>query len=100
MVQALGTENETSARAIAAKVKQIAEPGYIIYDIETDCNYKIEGADTYLHRPMRIEATKVKVRGTGSYEESFVRSFSFDGYNCIEQFCNFLFRDKTNRNQQ
>ena len=40
----------------------------------------------------------MKVRGTGSYEESFVASFSFDGYNCIEQFCNFLFRDKTNRN--
>ena len=98
MVKALGAENEASAKTIAAKVKQIEEPGYIIYDIETDCSFRIEGTDTYLHRPMIIEATKLKVRGAGSYEESFVASFSFDGYNCIEQFCIFLLREKTHRN--
>ena len=47
---------------------------------------------------MRIEATKLKVRGGGSYEESFVASFRFDGYECVDKCCDFLFRDKTNRN--
>ena len=46
MVKALGADNETSAKTIAANVKHIKEPQYIIYDIETDCSYKIEGADT------------------------------------------------------
>ena len=41
MVEALGAENETSAKPIAAKVNQIKEPQYIIYDIETDCSYKM-----------------------------------------------------------
>ena len=98
MVKAQGAENETSSKTIDAKVDQIERPEYMFYDIETDCSYQIEGTDKYLHRPMRIEATKMKVRGAGSYEESFVASFSFDGYNCIEQFNNFLVRDKTNRN--
>ena len=78
----------------AEQIDRILHPKYIIYDIETDCSSNIEGTNKYLHRPMRIEATTLKIRGSGSYEESLVASFSFDGYDCINKFCNFLFRKK------
>ena len=46
---------------------------------------------------MRIEATTLKKGGSGSYEESLVAWFSFDGYDCINKCCDFLFRGQTHR---
>ena len=47
---------------------------------------------------MRIEATKLNVRGSGSYEDRVVDSFSFGCHDCINKLCDFIFKDKTNRN--
>ena len=57
------------------------------YDIETGCNSTTEKTNTDSHGPMRIEATNLKVRWSGSYEESVVASFSSDGYTRVEKVC-------------
>ena len=41
--RARGADNEAPPQQISVNVNQLKEPGYIIYDIETDCSYTIEG---------------------------------------------------------
>ena len=89
---------DATAEDGAGKIERIKHPQYSIFDMETDCSSNIEGTKKYLHTPMRIEATTLEIRGSGSYEESFVDSFSFDGYDGINRCIDFLFEDTTNRN--
>ena len=88
---------EATAEDGAEKIERRKHPYYIVCDVETDCRSNIEGAPNYLHRPMREEAATLKLTVSGSYEESFADSFSFDGYDCVSKFCDSLFRDKPNR---
>ena len=46
---------------------------------------------------MKIIAFKLKITGSGSFEESFVEKYTFDGYDCNDKLCSWLFRDKSNR---
>jgi len=46
---------------------------------------------------MKIIAINVEIQGGGSFEECFVEKYTFDGYDCNDKFCSFLFRDKSNR---
>ena len=63
---------------VEAEIMRTLEPGIIVVDYETDCSTNIGGDEidkkTCLHKPMKIIAFKLKIRGSGSFEECFVEN--------------------------
>ena len=65
----------------------IEHPKYIIYDFEADVH-------TLTHLPNHVEADVLKIGETHSYDESKQSTFSYNGYDAVGQFCNWLFTDE------
>ena len=62
-------------------------PGYFVYDFETDTS-------TNIHRPNLCEVSFLQVSDDHTYKNSFKWSKSFEGYNCANEFCDWLFSGK------
>jgi predicted alpha/beta-fold hydrolase len=63
---------------------------YIIWDAETDTS-------TLIHQPNLIVVNVLETDATNNYDRSLVASLKFEGYNCCDEFCNWLF-SKQNAN--
>jgi hypothetical protein len=66
---------------------RVENPRYIVYDIETDIH-------TLTHKQNYICAQVMVVKNDHSYEKSLIETVKFDGYNCMNDFFNWLFDEK------
>jgi len=63
---------------------------YIIWDAETDTS-------SLVHKPNLIVVNVLEADMFNSYDRSLINSLTFTGYNCCDEFCNWLF-SKENAN--
>ena len=78
------TKNITEEREIQI-TKSINNPKYIIWDSETDTSSGV-------HRPDLIIAHVLEVDDTHNYEKSLLSTHMFERYNCVQEFCLWLFK--------
>ena len=57
---------------------------YIIWDAETDTS-------SLVHKPNLIVVNVLEADMFNSYDRSLINSLTFTGYNCCDEFCNWLF---------
>ena len=96
----------TTQRTIEQATDKVKHPLYIVFDIETDTSTlrtthnasNRKNPNQYLHRPMHIEVDIIRPSENHEYEDSLIEKLTFPGYNCIDDFCRWLFNDKTNMN--
>ena len=62
-------------------------PRYIVWDAETDTS-------TLTHRPNLIKVDVLKVDEFHNYRNSLLYKKTFEGYNCCDDFCNWLFSEE------
>ena len=74
-----------------ASVRKITNPRYVVFDFESDTH-------TNIHEPNHVEVDVLEIdQGqTHNYEKCLETSFGFNGYDCCEKFCDWLFT-KENR---
>ena len=81
-----GSKEEVDSKNGKLKIiDKIEHPTYIIYDFETDTHSNI-------HKTNLCIATKLKVRDDHSYEKSVIETKYFYGYDCLDEFCKWLFQ--------
>ena len=83
------SKNQTT-KVLNKITEQMNNPRYIVYDFETDTS-------TNIHKPNLCEVSVLKVSDDHDFKKSFETSASFEGYDCLENFCNWLFQ-KANAN--
>jgi hypothetical protein len=96
----------TTKRTTEEATDKVKQPLYIVFDIETDTSTlrtpsnvsNRRNPNQYLHRPMHIEVDIIRPSENHEYEDSLIEKLSFPGYNCIDDFCRWLFNDKSNMN--
>ena len=76
-----------SKNKIKKIIQQINNPRYIVYDFETDTH-------TNIHKPNLCEVTILNVSNDHDYRHSKGQQLSFEGYNCANDFCNWLFSEE------
>jgi hypothetical protein len=67
--------------------RSITNPRYIIWDSEADTSSGI-------HRPNLIVADILRVDDSHEYEKSFREKKIFEGYDCLKEFCLWLFSEE------
>ena len=84
-----------------AKKRDIWNPRYIIYDFETDTSsdqvLKPNSDDKYyeIHKPNHVEYDLLQIDEelTHDYENCLIKTSNFSGYNCADEFCEWLFTE-------
>jgi hypothetical protein len=69
------------------KEEQILYPDFISYDFESDTSDN-------LHKPNHVEADVLKISYDHDYKKSLIDTFSYNGYDVLDKFCEWLFTDK------
>ena len=71
-------------------IASINNPRYIIYDFETDTH-------TNVHKTNLCIASVLKMSDDNDYDKSLESTVTFEGYDCCDKFCDWLF-SKENSN--
>ena len=66
---------------------RIEHQKYIIYDLESDVH-------TDTHKANHVEADVLVIGDSNNYDECLKETFSHNGYDAVDKFCNWLFTDK------
>ena len=107
---AFRTKNVKSEETILKIKNEILYQRYIIFDIETDTSSdrilrnnfdedKSESSSLEIHSPNHLEYDVLQIdeEMTHEYDKCLITSSSFYGYNCVDDFCEWLFTE-ANRN--
>ena len=80
-----------SAQSIAGKQLSMHTSRYIVYDFEAD-------ASTNTHELDHFEVDILRGNDCYEYDKCLLYTHSFDGYNTLDRFCDWLFTDKSHCN--
>ena len=85
-----GVEVDTEEIEIKTKMYEdnINYQKYIVYDFEADVS-------TETHKLNHVEADVLITNDDHSYKECKIDTFSHNGYDVVDKFCNWLFTEKT-----
>jgi hypothetical protein len=77
---------EQAEERMNAKIDRFKHPRYITYDFETDTHDGI-------HKPNHVEVDIMKIDEgqTHEYDKCLIDKINFNGYDCAERFCDWLF---------
>jgi len=82
-----GSSKEINTKKSATAQDNIKHPRYIVFDFECDTSDD-------LHKPNHCEVDVLEVADNHDYKKSLIESKSFPGYDCVNEFCTWLFDTK------
>ena len=74
---------------LECNILKINYPKYIIYDFETDTSSGI-----HLPNHVEIDILQIDKDQTHDYDKCLINKFGINGYDCNNEFCEWLFTEK------